>query len=232
MEIGILYNIFVCFISGFTGLAVFYFLQKRRKKEKIKYSQGLDYFSLFLGLVWILAGIRNIFVLIGRPDLNVFFSRWISEPLLYIHILPALYYFGWSFFQNNKKVGLLFDGFFTITVTAAVITCLIYGVIPGEITPWGMKNKPNPITDKIFTFGVFLPGAIIIIIEFLRRVNRLRKDKSRQEKQLFGFSLGFLIYVSTGALEVLVFSQDWLMLLARVAIMVAPLTFYWSATWE
>lgn len=230
MSSGILYNIFTCFVSGFTGLLVFYLLHKRRRKEKVGYHQGIDYFSLFFGLVWVLVGIRNIFAWLGKPEINILISRWMGEPLIYLHLLPAFYYFGWSFFKEKKKARLLFNGFFSLVVFLAVLSYIKYGLIPGEVTPWGMKNESNPITKRIFVYGILLPAALVILIELGRRFKKWRETKSPYQKQLFGFSVGFLIYLLTGALETLAFKQSWLMVLVRIIIMTAPLTFYVSAT--
>ncbi|MBD3208077.1 MAG: hypothetical protein GF370_01305 [Candidatus Nealsonbacteria bacterium] len=208
------------------------FLQKRRKKKEVGYSQGIDYFALLLGMVWVLTGMRNFFVWINYPEWNFLLSRWVGGPLVYLHLLPAYYYYGWSFFKEKKNLRLLFNGFFTIVVAVAVITFFQYGIKRGEVTYWGMKHEPNEISNTIFLYGLFLASAPGTIIEFVRRFKKWKKTRSAQDRQLFGFSVGFLIYLLTGALEVLVFNETWVVLLGRIMIMLAPLSFYLSVVWS
>ena len=95
-------------------------LQYDERKEMVKkYSQGLDYFSLLLGLLWIFVGLRNLFAWLNLPDLDVFVFRWFSGPLTYLHLIPLFYYFGWSFFRNTK-VRLLFNWISTLLVLLVV----------------------------------------------------------------------------------------------------------------
>lgn len=229
MYVGMLYNTFVCLVTGFTALVVFWLLQKIRREKKREYSEGLDYFSLLLGLIWILVGARIFFAWLNRPDLDAFVFQWFTGPLTYIHIIPLFYYFGWSFFRT-KKSQLLFGGFFTLMSLLTVFTLFRYGFTPGEVTYWGTDPIPNVLTNKLFTYGVFLPAFLFIITDFIRRLRNWRRTGDPVERQLFGFTFGLLIYALIGIFDALAIAQGWLMLLSRIGIMLAPLIFYLSAT--
>ena len=231
MNIGILYNTFVCLVSGFTSLIVFAFLRKRRKEEKVKYSESLDYFLLLLGLLWVLIAVRIFSTWLNNIGLELFLYKWFIAPLTYVHLLPGFYYFGWSFFRDKRKIHFLFNSFFTCTILLAVITAFKYGFTRPEVTYWGNNIISNPISNKIFTFGVFLPVVPCIIIEIFRRLKKWKRTRDYNERQLFGFSLGFLVYALAGFFEALIFTQGGAMLLARSGIMLASLTFYLSVVW-
>ena len=232
MYLGVLYNTFVCLISGFTGLSVFFTLRKMRKNRKVEYSESLDYFLLLLGVLWSLVGARLFLVWLGVIDLELFVYKWLVGPLTYIHLMPAFYYFGWSFFQNKKKIYFLFVGFFTVMALSSVFFLFKNGFTRPELTYWGNNIVPNKISNQLFTFGIFIPAVPCIVIELFRRSSRWRKSKSLIEKQLLGFNFGLLIYAMTGFFEALVFAQGWQMLLVRIGIMLSPLIFYLSATLE
>lgn len=229
MYIGILYNTFVCFIIGVTSLAVFLLLQKSREEKEKKYSQGLDYFSLLLGLLWLFVGIRTFFVWRNSLNLDTFIFKWFTGPLTYIHLIPLFYYFGWSFFKG-KKLRFFFNALFTLVTLLVVFTFFKYGFEPGEVTYWGTDPAPHKLTNKLFIYCLFLPALLFIIIEFIRRLRNWRRTKDLTERQLFGFTIGFLIYAITGILDALGGIQSWLILLIRIGVMLAPLTFYLSAT--
>lgn len=229
MSIGILYNTFVCLVIGIAGLVVFFLLQKNRKKMEKKYSQGLDYFSLLLGLLWIFVGLRNFFAWLNLPDLDIFVFRWFSGPLTYLHLIPLFYYFGWSFFRNTK-IRFLFNCISTLLVLFVVFTFFNYGFSPGELTSWGTDPEPNSLTNQLFIFSLFLPVFVFMVIEFIRRLRNWRRTRDVIERQLFGFSSGFLIYAVMGIFDALGIVQGWLVLLIRIGVMFAPLTFYFFAT--
>ncbi len=229
--IGILYNTFVCLIAGCTSLIVFSLLQKKRRKGEISHNIAIDYFLLCLGLLWVFVGVRLFFVWLDWVEADLFLYKWFVGPLSFLHLLPAFYYFGWSFFKG-KKSRFLFNGFFTLTVFSAVLILFLLGFERPEVTYWGNNIKPNKISNTIFTFGVFLPALPILIIEISRRIKGLKEKRNHEAKQLFGFSIGFLIYALAGFFEALVFTQGWMMLITRTGIMLAALVFYLSATWE
>lgn len=231
-NIGTIYNIFVCFVIGITGTAVFYLLQKRRKKGGLDYNQGLDYFSLLLGTVWGLVGIRFVLIYIGKHELALSLFKWIIGPLAYLHLLPLFYYFSWSFFKDKKNAQLIFNTFFTVIAALVVISLFVYGFEEPEIDYWGSKIKANDFTTGLFGVVVFMPGLFIILIELVRRYRRWKKSKSLAEKKLFIFSLGFLVYALTGLFEVIFYQRGWQVLLVRIGIMIAPFVFYFSATLE
>lgn len=229
MNVGILYNTFVCLVIGITSLAVFFLLQENRKKRAKQYSQGLDYFSLLLGLLWFFVGLRNFFAWLNLLDLDVFVFRWFSGPLTYLHLIPLFYYFGWSFIKN-KKARFLFNTLSTFVVLIVVSTFFIYGFSSGKMTFWGTDPEPNSLTNKLFIFCLFLPVFLLMIIEFIRRLRNWRRTKDPVERQLFGFNLGLLIYAIIGIFDALGVVEGWLVLLVRIGIMFAPLTFYFFAS--
>ncbi len=228
---GILYNAFVCGVAGFTGLVVFQILYKIRKEKKVKYSRGLDCFTLLLGLIWIFVGIRNLFTYLNLSTVEIFIYKWLIGPLTYLHLIPAFYYIGWSFFKN-KKMRFFFNGFFTFMALLAVFAHFKYGFSKPETTYWGNNIVPNELSRKLLTYTLFMPAFICIIIEFVRRFKKWREVKGVIERQLFGFILGFLIYAITGVVDALGAVVGWLMLLARIGTMLVPLTFYLFVSWE
>lgn len=232
MRTGMLYHSFVCFVSGLVSLTVFWQLRKIRKKKEVRYHQALDYFALFLSLQWISLGIRIFFGWLDMPELDRLTFKWFTGPLAYFHLLPGFYYFGWSFFKNNKKIRLLFNGFFTCTTLLTVFTLYKYGFEVPELTYWGNNIIPNRTTNQIFTYAILLPVVPCIIIEFFRRLRNWRQTGNSIEKQLLGFSVGFMVYAITGTFDVLGSIQDWMILLSRSATMLAPLIFYFFATME
>jgi len=231
MYLGILYNIFICTVIGVTGLICFFQIQKLRKERKADYSNGLDYFILSVGIMWFLIDIRNIFNWIGRVDLNVFVFQWFSGPLVYVHLLPAFYFFGWDFFKDIKK-RFLFNIFFTAIVLSAVFTFFKYGFVVGEVTYWGSNHKPNEITNNIFVYGIFVPALLFILVNLGRHLKTWKKERTTIQRQLLGFTIGFLIYALAGIIDALGIVKDWVMLLSRIGIMFAVLFFYLSATFD
>lgn len=225
---GILYNIFVCLVSGIVALNVFWLLQRKGTQKK-KYSSYLNHFSLFVGLIWLFVAVRLFFVWAERPALSVFVFRWIVGPLTYIHLLPGFYYFGWSFF-DNKKIRFCFNSLFTFIAMLAVVSFFMYGFVVPETTYWGNNIIPNKISNRLFTYGLFLPAVPCILIEVIKRFKAWRITNGNEEKQLLGFSFGFLFYSLAGIFEALIFTQGWPMLLARTGIMFTPLTFYFFST--
>lgn len=229
---GALYSTFICLIVGVASIGIFFFLQNKRKKEEVRYSSALDYFSLLLGALWLFIGIGTLFSWLGSPQTHTLFYRWIIGPLTYIHILPAFYYLSWSFLKEKKTYRVLFNTAFTIIALVAIWTHFKIGFAPVGVTYWGTKHKINPTTQKIFTFGLFVPGFLFILADFFRRFKNWRKDSNERTKQLLGFSLGFLAYSIAGFFESIVFVHGWLILLGRIGIMVGPLIFYFFATLE
>jgi len=229
MNVGILYNTFVCLVIGIASLVVFFLLQEARKKRVKQYSQGLDYFSLLLGFLWIFVGLRNFFAWLNLMTLDMFVFRWFSGPLTYLHLIPLFYYFGWSFFKN-KKVRFLFNTLSTAMVLIVVLTFFIYGFSFGKMTSWGTDPEPNSLTNKLFIFCLFLPVFLLMIIEFIRRLRNWKRTRDPMEKQLFGFNLGLLIYAIMGIFDALGIIEGWLVLLVRIGVMFAPLTFYFFAS--
>ncbi len=229
---GALYNIFVCFVIGFTSIVVFFNLRNARKEKNVKYSANLDYFSLSLGVLWLLIGLRKLFTLVGLNYLNVFLFQWVSGPFNYIHLLPAFYYLGWSFFENRKKIHFLFNVFFTLMILLAVFAFLKYGFVEGEVGYWGSHHDPNEIANKLFIFTVFIPAFICIILNIIQTLKKWKETGDATKRQLFGFSIGFLIYAITGIIDSLGVFKGWLILLVRIGMMLAPITFYLFATWE
>ena len=229
MYVGMLVNVIVCFIVGIANLAAFWMLRGIRKKQKLKYSQGIDYFVLFLGLLWPLVGIRIFFAYLGRPDLDIFMWKWFTGPMTYLHPLPLFAYFSWLFFRNSK-IRFLFNSFFVLTTLFTIFTFFKYGFTVGEITFFGTKPVSNDLTHKIFTFGIFLPLITCAIIDFFKRLRSWIKNKDLLGKQLFGFSIAILLYGTVGAFEGLSLVKGWTMLLTRLVIMVSALVFYLSAS--
>ncbi|MBD3207996.1 MAG: hypothetical protein GF370_00895 [Candidatus Nealsonbacteria bacterium] len=232
MATGMLYNIFVCFITGLTGIVVFNLLRRTRKEKNKTYSEGIDYFCLLFGLVWILTGLGVLFVWLGHPELDVFVFKWFTSPLIYIHLLPVFYYFTWSLFRKKQKLRLFLNIVFTLIAVLTILSFWKYGFSRSEITYWGSTLVPNELTNNLFTFAIFIPALLFIIIELIRRFKRWKETGNSTERQLFGFNLGFLIYAITGFFDALASAQGWLMLLARIGSMLPPLIFYLFATLE
>lgn len=229
MYTGMLYNTIVCFIIGLANLIAFWLLRGIRKKQKVKYSEGIDYFVLLLGTLWILVGIRIFFAYLERPDLDMFMWNWFTGPMTYLHLIPLFIYFGWSFF-GNSKVRILFGGFFTLVILFTVFTLFRYGSTPGEVTFFGTKPVANDLTHKIFTFGIFFPIITCMIIDFIKRLRDWIKNKGSLEKQLFGFSSAALLYGLIAVFDGLALVKGWALFLVRIGIMVSALIFYLSAS--
>ena len=229
MSTGVLYNVFLCFILGLTGIIVFWFLRKARRDQKSEYSAGLDYFSLLFGLMWISTGLGVFWAGNGQLGLEEISFKWFLGPMVYLHMLPALYYFSWSLFKK-KKWRYLFSVVMTCIVFLTTATLFLYGFNRSEITYWGSTSIPNQITNNLFTFGVFVPALACILTDFTKRLKAWRRTGDPVQRQLFGFSLGFLIYAVAGFFDALAFAQGWLMLLSRIGEMLTPLIFYFFAT--
>lgn len=231
MYTGALYNSFVTSITGIVSLTVFFQLQKLRKKKETRYSKGIDYFLLLYGLLWILVALRIFFDWLGRLDLDMFIWNWFTGPMTYIHIIPGVFYFGWSLFKR-KTYHHLFIGLLIFGIFLSIYTFFKYGSIPGMLTYWGTKPVANKLTQKVFISGVFFPILLTILTDFSRRLKNWIKTKNAIEKQLLGFSLAFLIYASVAIFDALAIARGWTLLLIRIGIMLSALIFYLSATVE
>lgn len=233
MSPGIIYNVVVCSISGLTGLTIFFLMRKARKEKGLKFPVFLDLFLLLLGMTWMSVGIRFFVAGLGNLPLGIFIYKWFIGPLTYLHLLPAFYYFGWTFFKKRPKIRLFSNTVFTLIALIAIFTFFQKGfVVPQERTYWGVNIIPNDTTIKIFVFGLFTPAFLMILIELGRRLRNVLKTGEQREKRLFGFALGFFFYALAGIFEDLPFVQGWFILLTRIGVMLGPLTFYLAATWE
>ncbi len=230
-NIGVLYNVLVCFITSMTSLTVFFLLKKRRKEKEVKYSQGIDYFCLSLGLLWFFVSLRSFFVWFGYLGLDSQVFQWFSGPLTYLHLLPVFHYFGWNFFKG-KKAHPFFIGAFYIMTALTLFAFFSGEIIIGETTYWGREIEPNALANKVFSYGIFVPAFVCVLADFFRRIGRWKKANFLSEKQLFGFSFGLLVYCLTGIFDATGLAQGWVMLLLRIGTMLVPLTFYLSAIWE
>lgn len=229
--VGILYNVLVCFTTSITSLTVFFLLRKRRKEKEVKYSQGIDYFCLFLGLLWLFVSLGAFFVWLGYLELDVQAFQWFSGPLIYLHLLPVFHYFGQIFFKG-KKICPFFVGAFYIVTALILFAFFKGGVVAGEITYWGRDVKSNALANEIFSYAIFVPGFLCVLIDFFRRIGQWKKTNILIEKQLFGFSFGLLLYCLFGIFDATGLAQGWILLFSRIGIMLVPLIFYLSATWE
>lgn len=230
MHTGMLYNTFVCFVVGVGALIVFWQLRKvKKRKKKRGYSEGIDYFLLLYGLLWIFVGVRILFAWLGRPDLDMFVWRWFSGPMTYIHLVPLSYYFTHLFFKKRRLV-IGFDIVIALIAIVVLFTFFRYGSTAGEMTYWGTDPTPNDLTNKLFTYLQFLPVLLCVVADLIRRLRNWRRTGSPTERQLFGINLGLLIYAFAGIFDGLGLAQNWTLLLVRIGIMVSALVIYLSAT--
>ncbi len=123
-------------------------------------------------------------------------------------------------------------GFFVVVDIAALFALARYGFTQPEIGYWGADVVPNALANNIFTFGIFLPGLICILVELVKRYMRMKRTKNLQENQMFGFALGFLIYAIGGIFDALGSIRSWMILLARSIIMLSSFVFYYFSILE
>jgi len=222
MEVGVIYNTFLCFLTGIISLITFLRLRKEREEKGKEYSEFLDYFILSLGILWIAISISF------TEDL----FKWLSGPLVYVHLLPAFYYLSWSFFKDQEKIKKVFNGIFTLMVILALVTFFTYGFTSEGTTYWGSQYRINDLTNNIFVFGIFIPAVLLIILDVGLRIERWRKKGKGIQKELLLFDFGFLVYAAAGVLDGLGLLEDWIILLSRIGTMAAPLIFYLAISWD
>ncbi len=231
MHISMLYNVFVCFVAGFSGLLVFKKVLEMRYKSEQGYNKGIDYFLLSFGILWILVGVRIFLVWLGYPHLDRAVWHFVVGPLTYFHILPLFYYFGFLFFQKDTY-RIAFVSIFGFITLFAVLALFLYGFELAETTYWGTKYDANEVTHRIFTFGIFVPALFCIFFEFFRRFKAWKKDKKFIDKQLLGINAALLIYALVAVFDGLAIASGWTLLLVRVGIMVSALIIYFFITEE
>lgn len=229
MYIGMLYNVFICLVSGFSGIIVFILLQRLRKKEKREYSKMLDYTILAFGFLWISSGLRILFLWFGRPDLNLFIATWFTIPMMYIHIALAFFYSTWALFKN-KKIRLVFNGFFIFIVLVALFVLFKYKPVGGEISYWGTKSITSSLSDSLYIYGMFPLTFILLVIGFFRRLKIWRKTKNLVDRQLLGIHGSIIAYGSIAVFEGLSLLKNWTLLLVRIGIMICIFSVYLFAT--
>jgi len=232
MNIGILYNTFVCLITGLVGFMVFLSLSKKRKKKEEEISKGLDYFSLFSALLWFASGVGTFSNWINRPEIGRTIYKYFTGPLVYIHLVPAFNYFGWSFFKESKKTRQFFNSLFIVISAIAVVTLALYGFQQPEMSYWGANVVPNDLANNIFIFGLFLPGLVCIMVELGKRVRRWNQKNNLENKRRAGLALGYFLYALAGVFDALGSAQAWMTLVARSGVMVSFLIFYFFVTLE
>ncbi len=231
MYTSMLYNIFVCFVAGFSGLFVFTRIISIRKEKEVNYSRGVDYFLLSFGILWTLVGIRILFVWLDYPELDRAMWHYIVGPLTYIHILPLFFFYG-SLFFIKKKYRILFSSFFSVVTLFAVGALFLYGFELAEMTYWGTKYNANDITHKIFTYGMFIPALFCVFTEFFRRAKIYRNERRFDDRQLLGINTALLIYALVAVFDGLAIASGWTLLLVRIGIMVSALIIYFYITEE
>jgi len=226
MNIGMLYNIFVCLVTALISFGVFFQLRRMRKEKEPGYSQALEYFVFALGALWFFVGMRTFFAWKGSFEMDELIFQWISGPLTYLHLVPLFFYFGWSFFEGKKKFRSAFSILFSMVVLYTVYMFFKYGFEYGEVTYWGTDPTPDPRTNRVFMIFLFFPAFVFIIIDAIRRFVKWRKTKDVYERQLFGFTIGFLIYAVSGVIDALGGAEGLFILVSRIGTMLSPLTFY------
>jgi hypothetical protein len=229
MYIGMLYNIFICLISGLGGIIVFILLQRLRRKEKREYSEMLDYTVLAFGLLWLFSALRTSFLWFGRPDLDLFIWTWFVNPMMYAHFALFFFYNSWALFKN-KKIRLVFNGIFVLIVLASLSTFLKYKPLPGKITYWGTEPIISTLTNIFHIYLIFLPIFILILIGFLKQLRIWIKTKNPIHAQLLGIHGSIIAYGSIAAFDALSFLQSWILILIRIGIMVCVFSIYLFAT--
>jgi hypothetical protein len=229
MYIGILYNVFICLISGLGGIIVFILLQRLRRKEKREYSEMLDYTILAFGWLWLFSALRTSFLWIGRPDLDLFIATWFTIPIIYIHIALAFFYSTWALFKN-KKIRVVFNGFFILVVLVALFVLFKYKPVAGEISYWGTKSVTSSLSDGLYIYGMFLPTFILLVIGFFRRLRIWRKTKSLIDRQLLGIHGSIIAYGLIAVFEGLSLLKNWTLLLVKIGIMICIFSVYLFAT--
>ena len=224
-----LYNTFICLISGFTGIIVFILLQRLRKKEKREYSEMLDYAILVFGLLWLSSALRTFFLWLGRPDLDLLVWIWFVNPLFYIHIAFFFFYASWALFRN-KKIRFILNGVFALLTLLILSISFKYKPMAGEITYWGTEPIINPLISTLLAFLIFIPILALVVIEFFRRLKIWIRTKNLIDRQLLGIHASILAYGSAGIFETFSFLQNWTLLLVRIGIMICIFSIYLFAT--
>lgn len=227
--------IFVDLISGLAPFLVFLRLQQDLKSmEGGQRKQAFRYLSYFVGLygiLRILAAARGFFVFLGRQkDLGMMVWNWGTGPLTYLHLVPLAFFYGISFFPEKKNLKFLYTGLITVFITATLFTHFWYPSTPGEITDWGTRPKPYPLTKEMFSYLIFIPFTLSCLIDFFRRLNNWKQKKDPKEKQLFDINFGVLIYAVTGVFDALAIAEGWAFLLVRIGVMTSALVFYLAIT--
>jgi len=226
-----LYNVFVCFVAGFSGLLVYKKILEVRGEKIRGYNRGIDYFLLSFGILWSLVGIRILLVWLGYPHLDRMMWHFIVGPLTYFHILPLFYFYGSLFFKKNIY-RIIFVSIFGITTFLAVLALFVYGFELAETTYWGTKYDANEITHAIFTYGIFIPALLCIFFEFFNRIKIWKKEKRFIDKQLLGINTALLIYALVAVFDGLAIAGGWMLLLVRIGIMISALVIYFFITEE
>ncbi len=232
MDIGVLYNVVVCFFAGGSGVFVFWKINSLRSKKKVLWNKNLDYFLLFFGLLWLSVGLRNLFFWLGFPELDMLSWKWFVGPLTYLHILPLFYFYGNLFFYKKKNKESLFSGIFTLVSFAVVTSLFIYGFDLAEVNRWGTKYDANMLTHAVFVYGIFIPAIICILADLVRKFNGWRKKGNFYYKQFLAINVGFLTYAMVAVFDGLALAKGVTLLLVRIGIMVSAMIIYYFVTEE
>ncbi|MBD3208280.1 MAG: hypothetical protein GF370_02425 [Candidatus Nealsonbacteria bacterium] len=235
MPLQMIIIVLVDLVAGLAPVLVFLRLQESIKKRKQRKDQ-FRYLSCFVGLYGVLrllAALRGAFVFVGRQqDLGMLVWNWGTGPLTYLHLVPLTVFYGMSFFPRKKSWRNLYIEFILLFVAITVVTHFAYPSTPGEITSWGTRPEPHPITEKLFTFTIFFPLTLSCIVDLFRRIRRWMKNKALVDRQLVWVNSGILIYAFSGFFDALALAKGWAFLAARIGIMISALVIYVGATWE
>jgi len=230
-NLGILYAVFLGSFLAIGGFFLSYLFRKRKREENTYYHRSLRWFFFMFAMIWISTPVTGFYKWMEKPEVGGMLYTFIGGPFTYLHLVPAFYYFGWSFFPDKKLIRYLFIGIFTLISISALLAFWVYGFERPEIGFWGANQIPNKLASNILTFGLSLPGFLCILAELIKRYRKWKKTKDLQEKRLFGYAVGFLIYAVGGIFDALG-SQDWIPLFSRGVLLISLLIFYISYSTE
>lgn len=230
LNIGMLYNIFVCFLLG-----IICFIVAKRVSPKYStvegkstfYNKYLSNFWTFGGIMWLLQTVRSYFAWNGNTTNDQYIFYAIIVFLSFQVLFLFLYAFSILFHKYTFSPFLTFLA--AILSFGWLLLTLISGIEAGEITLWSSSFTLSIMAEYLFTVAIFFPLLFILGVSFIRELIYIAFDKTDifVSKHLYTLS-ALILYLLVIYPDFLGITTGWYLVLMRVMLLIPCFLIYFG----